>query len=197
MKTLPIFITSNLDKVHHLNRLLAIDLSHIALELEEIQSVDPERVVTHKAKQAYEAVKKPVLVDDVSMWFDSLNGLPGPMIKLFIQAQDGLENLCRMADGLPSRRATAQAYFGIYDGEVMMTIHGEIRGEIAVHPRGSQGFANGWDSIFCPDGYNGQTRAELSQDDYDTVYSQIRPIQQLRTELINIDKMQHKLYDSQ
>lgn len=181
MSQLPVFITGNHDKVKHLAALLGMKLEHISLDLEEIQSLDARAVVEHKVRQAYDNIKRPVLVDDVSMWFDALHGLPGPMIKLFVQAENGLENLCRMADGLPSRRATAQAFFGLYDGETMTVLHGEIHGEIAEHPRGEGGFAYGWDKVFCPDGYDGRTRAELSQEEYDEVYCAIRPINALQS----------------
>lgn len=175
----PTFITGNQEKVENLHRLLGRRLSHCKIDLEEIQSADMNEVVAHKAKQAYEIINKPVLVDDAAMWFDELDGLPGPFIKFFVHAKNGAENLCRMADGLSSRRATARAYFGLYDGKTMHILHGEIRGEIADHPRGENGFAYGWDSIFCPDGYGGKTRAELNPDEYDEVYRAIRPIKEL------------------
>ncbi len=176
----PTFITGNQEKVENLHRLLGRKLSHYKIDLEEIQGAEMNEVVAHKAMQAYEIIKKPVLVDDVAMWFDELDGLPGPFIKFFVHAKNGAENLCRMADGLPSRRATAQAYFGLYDGKTMHILHGEIHGEIADHPRGSSGFSYGWDCIFCPDGYGGLTRAELSAEDYDKLYRAIRPINELK-----------------
>ncbi|QQS19583.1 non-canonical purine NTP pyrophosphatase [Candidatus Saccharibacteria bacterium] len=180
MKRLPVFITGNQEKANRLGRLLGLELEHLKLDLDEIQSSDPSVVIDHKARQAYGAVSKPVLVDDASMWFNALNGLPGPLIKLFVHAPSGLENLCRMADGLASRRATAQAYFGIYDGETMTIMHGEISGEIADHPRGNGGFTHGWDNVFCLDGHGGKTLAELSQKEFDEVYAQIRPIAKLK-----------------
>jgi hypothetical protein len=110
--------------------------------------------------------------------FDSF--IVGPFNQIpFIAAKAILENLCRMVDGLPIRRATARAYFGLYDGTKMTILHGEIHGKIAEHPLGTNGFSYGWDSIFCPDGYGGRTRAELNQDEYDEVYRAIRPIKEL------------------
>lgn len=179
--SLPIFITGNAEKVANLQRLLGFQLPHQSIDLEEIQSLDMEGVIAHKAKQAYAIIAQPVLVDDVTMWFDELDGLPGPFIKFFVGAKNGAENLCRMADGLPSRRATARAYFGLYDGKKMTILHGEIRGEIANHPQGNNGFAYGWDKVFCPDGYGGRTRADLTQSEYDKVYRQIRPISALQS----------------
>jgi non-canonical purine NTP pyrophosphatase (RdgB/HAM1 family) len=173
------FITGNQDKADNLSRLLGVPLAHKNIELDELQSLNMDEVIGHKAKEAYRALHAAVLVDDVSMWFDELDGLPGPFIKFFVGVKNGAENLCRMADGLPSRRATARAYFGLYDGTKMTILHGEIHGKIAEHPLGTNGFSYGWDSIFCPDGYGGRTRAELNQDEYDEVYRAIRPIKEL------------------
>lgn len=173
------FITGNQDKADNLSRLLGVPLAHKNIELDELQSLHMDEIIRHKAKAAYKALRTPVLVDDVSMWLDELDGLPGPFIKFFVGAKNGAENLCRMADGLPSRRATARAYFGLYDGTNMTILHGEIHGKIAEHPLGNNGFSYGWDSIFCPDGYGGRTRAELNQDEYDEVYRAIRPITEL------------------
>lgn len=177
------FITGNQDKADNLSRLLGVPLAHKNIELDELQSLHMDDVIRHKAKAAYKALRTPVLVDDVSMWLDELDGLPGPFIKFFVGAKNGAENLCRMADGLPSRRATARAYFGLYDGTKMTILHGEIHGEIAEHPQGDNGFAYGWDKVFCPDGYGGRTRAELTQSEYDKVYRQIRPISALQSVL--------------
>lgn len=181
---LPVFITGNEDKTKHLARLLGVELEHQKMELVEIQSKSPEAIIDHKVRQAYQETRLPVLVDDVSMWLDELDGLPGPFIKYFVTADNGLEHICRMADGLASRRATARAYFGYFDGEQVAIFNGEIQGEIAAHPRGDAGFAYGWDKVFCPDGYAGRTRAELSPDEYDDVYRTIRPIEQLRMFLV-------------
>ena len=175
-----IFITGNQDKADHLRRLLGIVIEHQKIDLDEIQSADSRDIIRHKVYQAYEILKSPVLVDDVSMGLDSLGGLPGPFIKYFVTAENGLKNLCRMADGLANRRATARAYFGLYDGQNVTLLFGEIHGEIAQHPKGDGGFAYGWDKVFCPDGYGGRTRAELTQSEYDEVYQTIRPIEELR-----------------
>src|SRR3989344_1102008 len=48
----------------------------------EIQG-SPEEILAHKLKRAYETFKHPVLVDDVSVHLDELNGFPGPYMKDF------------------------------------------------------------------------------------------------------------------
>lgn len=178
MPALPIFITGNQNKADYLAKLLGIELDHRKLDLDEIQSTSLDEIVTHKVKQAYSLINKPVLVEDVSLEFDVLNGLPGPFIKFFLQSPNGLEVLCRMLDGFESRSAEGKCVFGYYDGTHLELFRGSIEGVITEAPRGNNGF--GWDKIFEPVGYAGKTRAELSPDDYATVYETIRPFAALR-----------------
>jgi len=173
-----LFITGNQHKADHLSRLLGLPLEHIKLDLDEIQAVDVGEVAAHKAKQAYEVVKRPVFVEDVSLGFEALGGLPGPFVKFFLTAENGLEGLCRMLDGFESRRAYGECVFAYYDGEQLEVFRGGIEGLIPQHPKGKNGF--GWDPIFCPDGYDGRTRAELSEAEYAEVYKIIKPIDSLR-----------------
>lgn len=184
MKT-PVFITGNQHKAEYLAKLLEIPLEHQKVELDEIQSADLEEIVTHKAKQAYELIKKPVLVEDVALGFSALNGLPGPFVKFFVETENGLENMCRMLDGFGDRSARAECMFAYYDGNDCAVIAGGLDGTIATTPRGKGGF--GWDQIFCPDGYDGKTRAELILEQNEATYKTIKPITKLRTFLGSIN----------
>lgn len=176
----PLFVTGNQHKAEHISNLLGIDLEHKALDLDEIQAKSPEVVIEHKVRQAYEIAQRPVFVDDFSLWLDELDGLPGPFIKFFVDAENGLENICRMADGLRSRRATARAYFGYFDGTNLTIIYGEIKGVISKEPAGSADYAFGSDPVFAVDGYDGRTRAELTRAEYDEVYANVRAIKKVR-----------------
>jgi XTP/dITP diphosphohydrolase len=178
-QAMPVFITGNQHKADYLAKLLGIELEHRKIELDEIQSVSLEAVVIHKVKQAYAIAGCPVLVEDVSLSFNALGQLPGPFIKFFIEAEDGLEKLCRLLDGFSDRSAVGECIFGYYDGERLELLHGEINGMIPLHPRGEDGF--GWDKIFCPDGYDNKTRAELTVELHEEVYQTIKPIAKLRT----------------
>ncbi len=177
MKT-PVFITGNQNKADYLAKLLGMPIEHQKIELDEIQSASLEEIVTHKVKQAYEIVKKPVLVEDVALGFDALGGLPGPFIKFFAESENGLENCCRMLDGFEDRGARAECVFGYYDGTRLELLRGGLSGVIAVQPRGDGGY--GWDKIFCPEGYENKTRAELSPEDDEATYRIIKPIAALR-----------------
>jgi len=185
MPQIPIFITGNQNKANYLAKWLNIELSHQKVDLDEIQSTSLDEIVTHKVRQAYDLIKKPVLVEDVSLGFNALNGLPGPFIKFFLGVPGGLEKLCRMLDGFDDRSAKGECIFGYYDGERLELFRGSIEGMITANPRGDNGF--GWDSIFEPTGYEGKTRAELSPDDYTAVYATIRPFAALHNFLKSSD----------
>jgi non-canonical purine NTP pyrophosphatase (RdgB/HAM1 family) len=172
------FMTGNQHKADYLQRLLGVEIAHKKVDLDELQSTDLHEIIEHKVRQAHAIIGAPVLVEDVSLEFKALGNLPGPFIKFFVESRDGLEHLCRMLDGLDERRASAKCTFGYFDGRNVVFFDGELAGEIAMHPRGENGF--GWDKIFCPEGYGGRTRAELSVEEDETTYQTIKPFAQLK-----------------
>jgi non-canonical purine NTP pyrophosphatase (RdgB/HAM1 family) len=176
---LPIFISGNQHKIDRLERSLDIHLEHHKMDLDEIQSADPKVVIEHKVRQAYEVLQAPVLVEDTSLFLNALAGLPGPLVKFFVDAPNGLENMCRMLDGFSDRSAYASAVYGYYNGTKLEFFAGHLDGQIANHPRGAGGY--GWDAIFEPTGYNGLTRAELNETDDSQTYGLIKDTAGLRT----------------
>lgn len=169
---LPTFISGNQNKIDYLAKTLGITLEHQKIDLDEIQSADPKVVIAHKVKQAYDIIQKPVLVEDTSLSFNALSSLPGPFVKFFVDAEDGLENMCRMLDGFTDRTAYGSVIYGYFDGTQVRYFEGRLNGTIATHPRGNGGY--GWDQIFEPEGYGGRTRAELTAEEDVTSYNQLR-----------------------
>lgn len=178
MPRLPVFITGNQYKADYLAKTLGIKLDHQKVDLDEIQSRNLDEIAVHKVKQAYDIIKKPVLVEDISLGFTVLGGLPGPFIRFFVDSPDGLEKLCQMLDGFNDRSARAECTYGYFDGEQVEVFRAGMNGTIAASLRGTNGF--GWDRIFEPVGYAGKTRAELTAADDETTYAALRPYQQLR-----------------
>ncbi|MDD2871150.1 MAG: non-canonical purine NTP pyrophosphatase [Candidatus Gracilibacteria bacterium] len=169
------FITGNQNKADYLAKYLNHKIEHIKIDLDEIQSMDLKEIVEHKVKQAYEIIKKPVIVEDVSLEFEALNGLPGPFIKFFIE-KIPLENICNMI-GDDNRKATAKCVFGYYDGKDLELFESSLEGKIAKIPSGNNGY--GWDKIFIPNGYD-ITRASLNEIDDKKTYLQIKPFEKLK-----------------
>jgi non-canonical purine NTP pyrophosphatase (RdgB/HAM1 family) len=117
------FITGNSKKAEYLEKLLGLKIKNQKLSLDEIQSLDVSEIVEHKVKQAYKLVGIPVLVEDVSLEFEELNGLPGPFIKFFVDNVP-FERICNLIK--ENRKATARCVFGYYDGVNLKLIEGKL-----------------------------------------------------------------------
>lgn len=181
MHAMPVtFITGNQSKADYLAKYLGLPVEHVKIDLDEIQSMDLKEVVGHKVRQAYDKIKSPVIVEDVSLEFEALGGLPGPFIKFFVE-RIPFEDICQLLDD-KSRKATAKCVFGYYDGENLKLFEGSMEGEVAGVPVGDGGY--GWDKIFIPNGHT-VTRAQMSDADYQTTYLQIKPFAALKEFLLS------------
>ncbi len=173
------FITGNQNKADYLARYLGFPVKHVKLDLDEIQSLELKEITEHKVKQAYDKIKSPVIVEDVSLEFAALGRLPGRFIRFFID-ELSFETICSLLDG-KSREATARCVFAYYDGINLELFEGGLPGSIATAPAGKGGY--GFDPIFIPEGY-AVTRAELSEEDDKKTYLQMKPFEKLKEFLI-------------
>ena len=152
------FATSNPNKFRELSELLELNLSHIELDLKEIQTTDSHDLVKFKLLQAYDHTNAPVLVEDTSLYFVAWNELPGPLVKFFLKNL-GLNGMVRALYEFENDSASAACCLGFTkDGKSMHFFEGKVKGVI-VNPRGSENF--GWDAIFLPEGHQ-QTFGEMS-----------------------------------
>lgn len=157
------FLTGNAGKAEQLAKYLRMPVDHQKLDLDEIQSLDLEEVITHKAKLAYSIIKKPVLVDDNSLKINCMGNLPGPFIKFFLK-EIGEDKICKITHSFSDVTATTEVVIGLFDGENLSIFRGEIKGKIADKPKGERGF--GWDCLFIPEGFD-KTRGEMDEKEYD------------------------------
>lgn len=170
-----VYITGNQNKARMLSELLALPLEHQSVDVAEIQSLNLQEVVEQKAREAYQHLQKPVVVEDTSLEFEAFGRFPGTFIKFLTEEASG-ESICRSLDSL-SRRATVRVMFGYYDGIKPVFIESAVHGTIADHPSGDGGF--GFDTFFIADGYQ-QTNASLDEATYKEVYLSMKPIEKLR-----------------
>lgn len=99
----------------------------------EIQG-DPEEIIRHKAQRAYEIFKHPVLVDDVSVNMEALNGFPGPYQKDFWKCFNPYE----MGNKFAGTRISATCRLGLCRGpEDMVIAEGTFHGTI-VPPKNNE-----------------------------------------------------------
>lgn len=164
MKTVYL-VTGNKGKLGEWKRLIpsSVDMQNVELDLPEIQSMDAAEIVTDKAKRAYQIIKKPVLVEDVSAGLVEMEGLPGPFIKYF-EARLGGSALFKLASQ-PGAEAIVSCTVGYYDGKKMQVFTGEVHGTVT-EARGKNGF--GFDKCFQPDGQT-KTYGEMTHQEKDKI----------------------------
>jgi non-canonical purine NTP pyrophosphatase (RdgB/HAM1 family) len=178
-----VFVTGNAGKLKELTSIAAGKLSFTSqkIDLDEIQSLDIYEIVTHKLREAFGKVGKPVIVEDVEAGLASLNGLPGPFIKFYEQrlGRDALYKV-QLVD---NDSITIRCIAGYYDGEQMLFGEGIVRGQI-VAPRGENGF--GFDSVVVPSNQpDGQKRtfAEMTTTEKSAISHRGQALRHLLTQL--------------
>jgi len=171
-----VFITGNQHKADALAKWLGCPVNHHKLDLDEIQSLSIRTVTEYKARQAYEIVNRPVLVEDVALTLTAAGRLPGTYVKWFLQ-EIGTEGICKFADTLDHRGAIASVCYGFYDGKQMHFFENHVDGTAAPEPRGARGF--GWDSVFIPKGSK-KTYAELEDHELRQFSVRAHAVEKLR-----------------
>lgn len=143
------YVSGNAGKIAEIKRLNKgyINLSYINLDLVEIQGT-AEEIAIAKCKAAFEIVKGPVLIEDSSLYFSNLNGLPGPYIKDFMKKLD-LTSLARLGETkYGNTTAQAKCIYAFHDGYTKPRLFVGSRPGKIVYPRSNISDAFGWDPIF-------------------------------------------------
>jgi inosine triphosphate pyrophosphatase len=153
------FITGNAGKFAEVQALIP-NVEQLNIDLPEIQSTDPQEIIEAKLAAAQAHSQSEYIVEDTGLYIESLHGLPGPLIKWFLDAL-GNSGIAELALKYPNQKAYATTWIGYSprSGQNYF-FEGTIAGSI-VSPRG-EGF--GWDAIFQPDGMN-KTFGEMSREE--------------------------------
>ncbi len=158
------FITNNLNKLAEAQSIIS-DIEGYSIDLPEIQEIDAHAIIREKLVEGLKHKNAELIVEDTSLYFDALNGLPGPLIKWFLKTigNDGLYNLVQK---LGNNKAYAKTIIGYAkNANEIEYFEGIIEGEI-VAPAGVTNF--GWDPIFRPLGHD-KTFAEMGADEKNSI----------------------------
>lgn len=179
-----VYVTGNPHKAKYFARMTQMDIPQMSFDVDEVQSTSLLEIVEHKARQAYELAKCPVIVEDAKLSFKVLGALPGPLIKWF-QQEMGETGLCELLDGYDDRTAFAGAAIAYFDGTNLEIFERELQGTIAKEPsKKDTGF--GWNVIFIPKGSK-ITLADMSESEFEKYYAKIKPFDEITTFLKNLD----------
>ena len=172
------FLTGSKSKLAEMQAILG-DIEQLDIDLPEVQEIDAHKVVRAKLEEALKYKKEACMVEDTSLYFDALNGLPGPLIKWFMKTV-GNDGLFKIAKAFGNYGAEAKTIIGYTDGSgVVQFFEGSVRGTI-VTPRGETSF--GWDPIFQPEGKD-KTFAELTAEEKNTLSMRKLAAEKLKTHL--------------
>lgn len=166
MKKTYYFVTGSINKFREFeaiwnkhftkDELKIFGLKQKKIDLEEIQELNPVKIIEAKLNQAHKLYPKGrIFIDDTSLYMHALKGkrgaLPGPFIKWFIETIEKT-GIVKIAKCFGNTKATAKCIIGFVDehGEKHYFL-GKTKGKI-VDPRPSDIETFGWDSIFEPAG---------------------------------------------
>lgn len=141
------FITGNVNKFREIQTMIP-ELKQVKMDLLEIQSIDAHEIIREKLKEALNHHEGHFIIEDTSLYLDCMKGLPGPLIKWFLETI-GSEGLWKIAKSFGNTKAEAKTIIGYAEGPGKVEFfEGVVKGSI-VEPKG-EGF--GWDVIFMPEG---------------------------------------------
>jgi inosine/xanthosine triphosphate pyrophosphatase family protein len=139
------------------------DLQFRKVETTEPLLCDLEAMVRFKVESAYRQVQVPCIVEHAGLILEGYEsrsfpgGLTQPMWDSLSPEQ--FVTCCLTL----SNRAIARAVVGYCDGLNIHTFVGQTKGILSKTPKGTREFY--WDTVFCPDGFDGKTYAEIVRDD--------------------------------
>jgi len=160
------FITGNEGKLREARAILSeLDVVSKDIDLPEIQEIDAKKVIEAKLQEAYALHKGSYIVEDTSLYANALKGLPGPLIKWFLQTL-GNDGLAELVYKYENHSAYASSMIGyITEQGDTHFFEGRVDGKI-VTPQGASDF--GWDPIFVPEGKE-KTFAQMSADEKNAI----------------------------
>lgn len=178
-----LFATSNKNKLKEASQILGFEVKDIKIDLPEIQDVEVDNIIEYKTRKAYEEVKRPIIAEDTGLYFESMNGFPGALIKWVLKSVDN-EGIIKIIKNMEHRRAYAKTSIGYFDGDKFHIFSGIVKGEICEEPKGDNGF--GWDKIFKPESYD-KTFAEMTNEEKNSISMRKIAFEKLKEFLFNPD----------
>ncbi|HMS93239.1 MAG TPA: non-canonical purine NTP pyrophosphatase [Candidatus Saccharibacteria bacterium] len=171
-----IFATSNTGKVTSLKYHLKRHSVHVTVQQRPLDLIEPQadtakEIARVKARQAWEQLHQPILVDDSSFHITALNGFPGPYIKPMLQTV-GIGGILRLMEGYDDRSAAFISSLVYIDKDGIEHIFDDdpYTGTVAL-AASTKKKAGAWSDlhqIFIPTGCD-KVLAELSRDQHTNV----------------------------
>ena len=189
------FATKNKYKLKEARELLTdIEIEPISLETNEIQEIEVDSVIKHKALSLYRKVRKPLIVEDTGLYFNALNGFPGALVK-WVMTSIGTEgsltegskndNIIKLLSEYSDKSAYAKTSIALCNSDRsiddVIIVSGIIEGRVSEKAIGCNGF--GWDDFFIPSGHT-ITFAQMSSEEKNKISMRKKALLELKKFLL-------------
>ena len=172
------FITGNKNKFLEVKKILGGDIQQLDIDVEEIQSLDADKVIKEKVEEIKKHYKGKFFCEDVSLQIKSLNNFPGPLIKYLVKTI-GHRGIHKILENYSDKSAIAICKVGYFDGKKTHIFTGQIKGDI-VKSQGRSGF--GFDPVFKPLGYE-ETFASMTKEEKNKISHRYKAFTKLKEHL--------------
>lgn len=189
-----VLATNNQHKADEISHVLGMDdlefvtLAEAGIESDPVEDADTfegnARIKAQAARAAAGGIA--VMADDSGLEVDALDGAPGVYSSRFA-GEDGndaannallLERLKDVPDEDRAARFVCTLVFIDEDGTELVA-RGSVEGKIGYEERGSEGF--GYDPLFFPDEYNGETTfAEVPQSEKNAISHRAHALRKMK-----------------
>ena len=161
-----IFVTSNKHKFEEIAAVLEqfdIELQREEMEFVEFPSQTLKEIALHKAHQAFEKFREPLIVEDTGFFFEAYNNFPGVEPKRAFQAL-GFEGLLKLLSGKSRKAYSKTVICYISSSNSYSFFEGEWRGKISKKVINENAKVMPYEKIFIPDGSK-KAIVELSREE--------------------------------
>ena len=110
------YVTTNPGKVREAEAYLGDGIEAFEYDYTEIQADTLGAVAAHGARQAYDHVGDPVIVDDAGLFLEGFDGFPGPY-SAYVENTLGVETVGRLARREDEPRAAFRCVIAYCDGD--------------------------------------------------------------------------------
>ncbi|MFC1678553.1 non-canonical purine NTP pyrophosphatase [Patescibacteria group bacterium] len=174
------FITGNKNKFAEASAIIS-GIKQLNIDLPEIQEIDAKKIIRAKLLEALKHKKGEFIVEDTSLCLDCLNGLPGPLIKWFLETLEnqGIYELARIYKNYGAQARTIVGYAKSKNN--IRFFEGKLRGRI-VKPIHKTSF--GWDPIFQPEGHK-KNFAQMSREEKNKISMRKKALNKLSKHLMS------------
>jgi XTP/dITP diphosphohydrolase len=132
-----------------------------SVNINEIQSEDPNEISLYSAIEGFSFIKKPVIKIDTGLAIKSLNGFPGPYSS-YAEKTLGTKGILNIINQLEDKKAKIYGCLTFFDGKTIKQFNGSCEGHLITTPKGDYGYF--FDQIFIPEGYN-KTLGEFNNEE--------------------------------